>query len=95
MRTTKGLPSLRFASICGWRQVAAGSGVAWRELGSRLLPACGFELFRGAEAAVGGAVGQQNVAVLAIDFGAFGLAVGAVGATDVRAFVPGEAEPAE
>jgi len=33
--------------------------------------------------------------VLAIDFGALGLAVGAVWAADVGAFVPGEAEPAE
>ncbi len=33
--------------------------------------------------------------MLAVDFGALGLAVGAVGAADVGAFVPGEAEPAE
>jgi hypothetical protein len=33
--------------------------------------------------------------VLAIDFGALGLAIGAVGAAEVGAFVPGEAEPAE
>jgi hypothetical protein len=55
----------------------------------------GFELFGGAEAAVGGAVGEEDLGVLAVDFGAFGLAVGAVGAADVGAFVPGEAEPAE
>ena len=75
--------------------MAAGAGVAWRELGGHLLLACGFELFGGAEAAVGGAVGEEQVAVLAVDFGALGLAVGAVGAADVGAFVPGEAEPAE
>ena len=33
--------------------------------------------------------------MFAIDFGAFGLAVGAVWAADVGAFVPGEADPAE
>ncbi len=33
--------------------------------------------------------------MLAVDFGALGLAVGAVGASDVGAFVPVEAEPAE
>ena len=48
-----------------------------------------------AEAAVGGAVGEQDFGVLAVDFGALGLAVGAVGTADVGAFVPVEAEPAE
>ena len=33
--------------------------------------------------------------MLAVDFGALGLAIGAVRAADVGAFVPGEAEPAE
>ena len=33
--------------------------------------------------------------MLAVDFGALGLAVGAVGAADVGAFVPGEADPLE
>ena len=33
--------------------------------------------------------------MFAVDFGAFGLAVGAVRAADVGAFVPGEADPAE
>ena len=95
MRTTKGLPAARLASICVWAKVAAGARVAWRKLRGHLLLAHGFELFGGAEAAVGGAVGEQHVAVLAVDFGALGLAVGAVGAADVGAFVPGEAEPAE
>jgi hypothetical protein len=33
--------------------------------------------------------------VLAVDFGALGLAVGAIGAADVGAFVPSDAEPTE
>ena len=89
------MPAARLASISSALEVAAGAGVARRKLGGDLLLAYGFELFGGAEAAVGGAVGEQEVAVLAVDFGAFGLAVGAVGAADVGAFVPGEAEPAE
>jgi len=55
----------------------------------------GFELFGGLEGAVGGTVGEEDFDVLAIDFGALGLAVGAVGTTDVGAFVPGEADPLE
>src|SRR6185437_8486423 len=77
------------------RQGAAGTGIAGRQLGGDLLFAGGVQLFGSAEAAVGGAVGQQNFGVVAVDFGAFGLAVGAIGAADVGAFVPAEAEPAQ
>ena len=76
-------------------QAAAGSGVAWREFGGELLPASLLELFGSAEAAVGGAVFEEDLGVLAVDFGALGLAVGSEGAADVGAFVPGEAGPAE
>src|SRR5580658_3719499 len=69
-----------------------GSVVAWGELGGDLALAEVFELFGGFEGAVGGAVGEEELDVLAIDFGALGLAVGAA---EVGAFVPGEAEPAE
>ena len=65
------------------------------ELGGELRFAHGFELFGGFEAAVGGAVFEENLDVLAVDLGAFGLAVRAVGAADVGAFIPGEAEPVE
>ena len=75
--------------------MAAGAGVARRELGGELALAAGFEVFGGAEAAVGGAVVEEDVGVFAIDFGAFGLSVGAVGAAYVGAFVPGETEPVE
>ena len=81
--------------MCPGVRCAAGAGVAWGELGGDLLLADGLELFGGAEAAVGVAVGEEQVGVLAVDFGALGLAVGAVGAADVGAFVPGEAEPAQ
>ena len=43
--------------------------------------ALGFELFRGAEAAVGLALGEQLVGVGAVDVEALGLAVGAVRAS--------------
>src|SRR5271154_4854605 len=75
--------------------MAAGSGVARRQLGGHLLLTGGLQLFGGAEAAVGGAVGEQQVGVLAVDRGALGLAIGAVGSADVGAFVPGEAGPAQ
>ena len=77
------------SSVRGCRQVLPG--VAGWEFRGDLLLAAGFELFGGAEAAVGGAVGEEKVGVLAVDFGAFGLAVGAVWASYVGALVPGEA----
>ncbi len=83
------------ASIWSCGEVAAGSGIARRKLGGELLLADGLELFGCAEAAVGGAVGEEDVGVLAVDFGALGLAVGSEGATDVGALVPVETEPAE
>ncbi len=76
-------------------EVAMGAVVAWRELGGDLALAQVFELFGCFEGAVGGAVGEEDFDVLAVDFGAFGLAIGAVGAADVGAFVPVEAEPVE
>ena len=69
--------------------------VARGELGGELRFAQGFELFGGLVAAVGGAVVEERLDVVAVDFGAFGLAVGAVGASDIGAFVPGETEPVE
>ena len=76
-------------------QLAAGAGVARRKLRRHLLFAHGFEFFSGAEAAVRGSIGKQQVAVLAVDFCALRLAIGAVGAAEVGAFIPGEAEPAK
>ncbi len=72
-----------------------GSVVAWGELGGDLALAEVFEFFGSFEGAVGGAVGEEELDVLAVDFGALGLAIGAVGTAEVGAFVPGEAEPAE
>src|SRR5580692_5840638 len=72
-----------------------GTVVAWWELGGDLALAEVFELFGSFEGAVGGAVGEGELDVLAVDFGALGLAIGAVGTAEVGAFVPGEAEPAE
>src|ERR1700679_3275672 len=72
-----------------------GAVVAWGELGGDRALAEVFELFGSFEGAVGGAVGEEKLDVFAVDFGALGLAIGAVGAAKVGAFVPGEAEPAE
>src|ERR1700677_811831 len=69
--------------------------VTRRELGGDLALAQGFELFGVLERSVGCAVGEEEFGVLAVDFCALGLAVGTIGAADVGAFVPGEAEPAE
>ena len=77
------------------RKLAVGSVVAGRELGGELRFAQGFELLGGLEGLVGGAVVEQDLDVLAVDFGAFGLAVWTVWAADVGALVPGEAEPVE
>src|SRR5664279_1927108 len=65
------------------------------ELGGDLRAAHGVQLFGGLEAAVCVAGCEQEIDVMAIDPGAFGLPVGAEGATDVGAFVPLQAEPAE
>ena len=72
-----------------------GAVVAGGLLGGNLLLAHGLEFVGGFEAAVGGAVGEEDFGVVAVDFGALGLAIGAEGAADVGAFVPGEADPAE
>ena len=88
MRMVKGLFSAEVGVDLGFGEVAAGAGVAWGELGGDLLLADGFELFGGAEAAVGGAVLEEEIGVLAVDFGAFGLAVGAVGAAARRGLRP-------
>ena len=72
-----------------------GAVVTRRELGGDLALAQGLQFFWILKCAVSGAVGEEDLDVLAIDFGALGLAVGAVRAADVGAFVPGEAEPAE
>ncbi len=76
-------------------EVAGAAGVFRGLLGGHLRLALGFELFRSFEGAVGVAAGEQLVGVLAIDFGAFGLAIGAARAADVGAFIPTEAEPAQ
>ena len=78
-----------------WGELAVSAVVARRQLGGDLRFAHLFQLFGGLKAAVGVAGGEQQLDVLAVDFGAFGLAVWAVGTAYVRAFVPGEAEPAE
>ena len=75
--------------------MAARPGIARRKLRGHLLLACGFKLFRGAEAAVGSAVGEQHLAMFAIDVAALRLAIGAKRAADIRALVPREAEPAQ
>ena len=76
-------------------ELAMRSVVARRELGGDLRTAHGVQLFGGLEAAVGVAGFEQEFDVGAVDFGAFGLAVGAEGTADVGAFVPLQAEPAQ
>ncbi len=75
--------------------MAGAAVVARRLLGGHLRFSLGLELFGGLEGAVGGAVGEEDVGVLAVDRGALGLAVWAVGAAAVRTLIPGEAEPVE
>src|SRR5260370_37626859 len=76
-------------------QVAARARVARWKLRRHLLFACGFKFFGDTKTAVGSAIGEQQIAVLPVDLGAFGLTIRAVRATDVGAFVPCKAEPAE
>ncbi len=98
------------ARPCGWRRGGLrrdiflllrsdgvrGAVVTRRQLGGLLLLALGFEFFSGREAAVGGAIVQKNLRVLAIDLRAFGLAVRAVRAACMsEALVPLKADPAE
>src|SRR5215469_3261609 len=54
-----------------------------------------LQLFLGAEAQVRLALIDQAVRVLAIDFEAVGLAIGAEWAAEVRAFVPIQAQPSQ
>ena len=77
------------------REVAVGSVVTRGELGGDLALTEGLEFVRVFEGAVGGAVGEEDFGVFAVDFGSLGLAIGAVGTADVGAFVPGEADPFE
>ena len=77
------------------RELAVRAVVARRHLGRDLRLAHGLQLFGGLEGLVGGAVVEQALDVLAVDFGALGLAVGAIGTADVRALVPLQADPLE
>jgi hypothetical protein len=79
----------------GGGEFAVGSVVARRKLGGELRFAHRVEFFGGLEGAIGGAVGEQDRGVLAVDLRPLRLTIGAVGAADVGAFVPGEAEPVE
>ena len=78
-------------------QGAATAGVDLGAVSGDGKFALGFELFRGAEAAVGLAIGEEALGVLGVEVEALGLAVGAVGALvgQAGALVPVEAEPAE
>jgi len=76
-------------------QLTVGPVVARRQLGGDLRAAHGVQLFGGLEAAVGVAGFEQEFDVAAIYPGAFRLPVGAEGATDVGAFVPLQAKPAQ
>ncbi len=75
--------------------MAAGSRIARRKLRGDLLFANCLEFFRGAEAAIGSAVGQQQLNMFAIDLRALRLAIGAERPSDIRALIPREAKPAE
>ena len=88
-----GARSRRCASAGGER--AAAAVVAEGQLLLALLRAQRLQPLGRAEAEVGGAARHQLVRVLPIDLGALALAVGTVGPADVRALVPGEAEPAQ
>src|ERR1700740_3326104 len=76
------------------RNHTAFAGVnLWTMLGYCFL-ALGLKLFKGAKAAVGLALVQQAVRVLAINFQPFRLPIRRVRAADFRAFVPVKTEPA-
>ena len=76
-------------------EIAGMAAVFGRLFGGHLCFALGFELFGGLEGVVGGAVGEQDLGMPAVDVSALGLAVWAVRATDVGAFIPREADPAQ
>ena len=76
-------------------QLAVRPVVARRQLGGNLRLAHGVQLFGGLEAAVGVSGLEQQIDMLAVDLGAFGLAIRAKWATNVGTLVPSQAEPAQ
>ncbi len=74
-------------------QVKAKTVIARRLTGGALCFAHFFQALRGAEAAEGVALVEQVLRVRPVHVLALGLAVGAVRATDIRAFRPGQAGP--
>src|SRR5215469_10236492 len=77
------------------RKIARAPSILRWLLGGELRPSLGLELFRCFECAVRMAGVEQFLAILAVDFGALGLTVGAMRAADIRAFVPVQADPAQ
>ncbi len=75
------------------REFAVSSVIARRELRSDLALPQSLQLFRRLKRAVGGPVFEKQFDVFAIDVRALRLAIRSVGATDIGALVPREAEP--
>ena len=75
--------------------VAAASGIHRLAARSQRRPPVRLQLLRAAETVVGRAGINQLLAVFPVEGKALGLPVGAVRATDVGAFVPIQAQPAQ
>ena len=95
-----GLVGGKIVFDCFLRKIAALAGINLRAVFGCGLFALSFQLFRGAEAAVGFALVQQLLGVSGVDIEALRLAIGAVCAfggvvETAGAFIPVEAEPVQ